>query len=143
MLAEHCAELGLDADVARWDPDGSWVQRLSTALRELDELIPAGEPFLFLDETQWALPRTPQCDAIPFPERDGLYWGLPADDEAAVMELDVARAGGVRYLVFAWQTFWWLDHYTAFAQHVADKYRCLLDNDRVKVWLERDVARAA
>ena len=142
LLAEHCAALGLDADVARWDPDGSWVLRLSTSLRELDELIPAGEPFLFLDEAQWALPRTPQCDAIPFPERDGLYWGLPADAEAAIMELDRARADGVHHLVFAWQTFWWLDHYAAFARHVADNYRCLLDNDRVKVWVERDGTRS-
>ena len=37
-------------------------------------------PFLFLDETQWALPQTSECMPIPFPSRDGVYWGLPPDD---------------------------------------------------------------
>ena len=79
----------------------------------------------------------PDCDAIPFPERDGVYWGLPADDAAAVAELDRERRRGVRFLVFAWQTFWWLDHYAGFAHHVARNYRRVLENDRLQIWVDR------
>ena len=140
VLAEYCRELGIDADASRWDPEGSWVNRLTRSLEEIERLVPAGEPFLFLDETQWALPQTGDCVPVPFPSRDGVYWGLPTDDEAAISELEAARADGVRFLVFAWQTFWWLDHYRDFARHVAESYRCVLDNDRLKLWVERDRA---
>ncbi len=45
-----------------------------------------------------------------FLERDGHYWGTPPDDETAIGELERVRRSGIRFVIFAWPAFWWLDH---------------------------------
>jgi len=46
---------------------------------------------------------------IPFMERDGRYWGSPANGEEAVSEFRRLRQSGAEYIVFVWSSFWWLE----------------------------------
>jgi glycosyltransferase involved in cell wall biosynthesis len=68
---------------------------------------------------------------VPFLERDGQYWGPPPDDRSGIAELERLRRAGAGFLVLAWPAFWWLDHDPAFRQHLAGRYRCVLQNERI------------
>lgn len=61
-------------------------------------------------------------------------WGLPADDEAAVHELERMRQAGVRHIAFAWPVFWWFGHYRRFAAYLTSRFRRVLANDLLFVF---------
>jgi hypothetical protein len=68
----------------------------------------------------------PQLVTVPgrrgwhFPQSEsGVYAGHhPADSDAAIAHLERLRARGARYLVIPRTSFWWLDHYRDFADHL-------------------------
>lgn len=57
--------------------------------------------------------------ALPFPEREGRYWGPPADGAQAVAELTRLCATGAGFVVAGWPAFWWLDHYPELRAHLS------------------------
>lgn len=71
---------------------------------------------------------------IPFLEREGEFWGSPSDDKEAIAELDRERRAGARFIVFGRPSFWWLDHYGGFADHLRTAHRCVADNEIVVVF---------
>lgn len=107
--------------------------RLLQAIEEIDRAVPAGEPVILVDQAECGT-LAPGRRVVPFLERDGRYWGPPADDAAAIAELGRLRRGGLRFLVFAWPAFWWLEHYSGFLQHLQATARRLLETDRVIVF---------
>ena len=110
-------------------------ERLYKASLEVAELIPRWTSFIFVDDEQLS-----SGDAfagrrrIPFLERDGQYWGTPADDDTAIRELERLRQDGAAFIIFAWPSFWWLDYYAGIQRHLRSTYRCLLQNDRLTVF---------
>jgi SAM-dependent methyltransferase len=69
---------------------------------------------------------------VPFCERDGAYWGPPADDATAIAELERLRAAGARIVAFAPPARWWLEHYAGLALHLRSRYhRIREDTDLV------------
>jgi hypothetical protein len=61
-------------------------------------------------------------------DEHGRYPGFaPSHATAAVAQLEAARAAGARYLVVPESARWWLDHYTAFAEHLLGRYRVVAD----------------
>jgi len=71
---------------------------------------------------------------IPFLERNGEYWGYPADDETAIRELERLRGCRAEFMAFSWTAFWWLAEYSCLAQYLRDKYVQVLSNDRLVVY---------
>lgn len=59
-----------------------------------------------------------------FPQRgDGAYLGYyPSDSAAAIKHLEDLRAKGGEYLLFPVSSFWWLEHYDDFRQHLESNY---------------------
>jgi hypothetical protein len=58
----------------------------------------------------------------------GEYLGHhPADSAAAIRQLERHRRRGAGFLVFPATARWWLQHYQAFAEHLADRYRKVAD----------------
>jgi hypothetical protein len=55
-----------------------------------------------------------------FLERDAIYNGNPDDSQQAIADLEQLRRRGATHLVFTTNTFWWLDYYPEFAQHLAE-----------------------
>jgi hypothetical protein len=108
-----------------------WMQRLSLAAEDISSLIPPGTEFILVDQEQVKdyLPAT--CRAIPFIEKDGVYWGPPADDATAIRELNRLQQSGAQFVVFAWTAFWWLDYYAGFFDYLRSNYRCLIENDNI------------
>ena len=53
-----------------------------------------------------------------FLEKDGIFNGNPSDNQELIVDLDRLRGRGATHLVFTTNTFWWLDYYPEFAQHL-------------------------
>lgn len=108
--------------------------QLVTAAQEVADLWSPGENFLLVDDGQvlnWPIVHR---NAIPFLEKDGKYWGPPADDESAIRELQRLREAGAAFIAFSWHAFWWLEHYKGFFQHLKSQYQCLLRNERLVIF---------
>ena len=67
-------------------------------------------------------------------ERDGKYWGPPQDGAAAIRELKRMQQAGAAFIVVAWDSFWWLDHYADFHRYMRLACPCLLENERVVIF---------
>jgi hypothetical protein len=55
-----------------------------------------------------------------FIERDAIYAGTPSDSQQATADLEQLRRRGGTHLVFTTNTFWWLDYYPEFTQHLSE-----------------------
>lgn len=141
-LANRAQELGLRFDASTWK-DGNdhyaWMTTLDRAARELLEIVPEGETFILVDDDWWndgaGNPEVlPGRHRLPLVDRNGEYWGPPADDAQAVEELERLRRRGARFVVFAWPSFWWLEHYSQFAPWLHSTFTCLLQNERLIVF---------
>jgi hypothetical protein len=108
-----------------------WMRKLLLITYDLALLIPGKDKFVLVDQESFRTELPFGSRAIPFPERDGQYWGLPADDAAAINELERLRHLGATFIVLGWPAFWWLDYYCGFHRHLQLRFRCLIDNDRL------------
>jgi SAM-dependent methyltransferase len=110
-------------------------EMLALAKQELAAVIPAGARVIPIqwDYLVWQ-DLIPGRSAVPFIERDGRYWGPPADDQTAIQELERLRLAEVGYMIVVWSAFWWLECYPDFFAHVRANYRCLLETDRLLVF---------
>lgn len=147
----------------RWDPEGAQKshQRLMERwhLAEVPQLIGFGlerhargtdslaawgrelaalagdKPMVLVDDDQFRTSALgDQLDLIAFTENDGVYWGAPADDQAAIAELEKAIANGAGTITFTWNTFWWFDHYKDFTAHLRDTLPVLFEDGRMIVF---------
>jgi SAM-dependent methyltransferase len=116
-----------------------WCQRSEAVATDLDRIVPAGQRFVFVDDEALRGCLPSRARAIPFLERDGQYWGLPADDGVAMAELARQRRAGAACIAFAWPAFWWFEHYGAFHRHLRSTFECMLENERLVVF---DLRRA-
>jgi hypothetical protein len=66
---------------------------------------------------------------------DGSYIGYhPVDADSAIEQLELARARGADYLVLPASTFWWMEHYPAFAQHLNRHYPQIVEDDSCVIY---------
>lgn len=115
--------------------DRNRIGHLHQVRERLEKLASSREPFILVDQERLrGTGFTDGLPAIPFVEKDGQYWGAPADDAEAIQELERLRQSGARYIAFVWFTHWWLDYYTGFRDYLRSQYRCILENDRVVVF---------
>jgi phospholipid N-methyltransferase len=117
----------------RWELADLQTRRREATIRELSAIIGPEDRFILADEMQSDLWEWAGRRGVPFMENDGQYWGMPADDAAAIEELDRQRAAGAKFIVFISPTTWALTHYTNFAHHLAERYRKVIENDRIVV----------
>ena len=110
----------------------SEVETFKRVTEQLLELVPAGQPYIFVDQEEWRAGLTADGRKCwPFTEREGVYWGPPTDDAAALQELQRLHATGARCIVFAAPAFWWLDYYKGLAEHLRRHHRLVLQNERL------------
>ncbi len=69
-----------------------------------------------------------------FLDREGRYWGPPPDDRTAAAELERLQSAGASAIAFVWKSFWMLEHFPRFADHLDGGCSRTLDNDRLKVF---------
>jgi len=108
-------------------------RRLQKCREALVRLIPLAEPFILVDDEQ-IRSGLPHARAIPFLEKNGQYWGPPADNATAIRELARLQRAGARYLAITWPSFWWTEHYGEFYRHLCEKFPRVLKDDRLLVF---------
>jgi glycosyltransferase involved in cell wall biosynthesis len=138
-LRRHLADRDIHVAPEQWTRPGTpyaWMARLNTATEDIRAVVPIGETLILVDEGQWGDDGqiVEGRRSVPFLERDGQYDGVPPDDETALRELDRMRRAEAGFLVFAWNAFWWLDHYAAFQRYLQSTYPCALKNERVVIF---------
>lgn len=104
------------------------------AIREITEVIAAGDSFILVDENQLAHGLHRVLRLHPFLERNGEHWGPPADSAHAIREVERMRKAGAAWIAFAWPAFWWLDFYSAFHEYLRCQYSVSIDNQRLVVF---------
>jgi hypothetical protein len=106
---------------------------LSLLLRDIEQIVPPGTSFVMVDKGE-GLQASSGRRAVPFPERDGQWGGYPADDAAAIAELERLRRGGAEFMVFPTPMLYWLDAYAGLERHLSENARRVLENDRVSIF---------
>jgi hypothetical protein len=108
---------------------------MEQTLAELETIIPKGAAYIVVDDAQWPAGEIVPGKRIPFTERDGEYWGPPADDEKAIEELNRLRRDlHAQFIVFAWPAFWWLTHYRGFHDHLMASFPRIMNNERLVIF---------
>jgi len=131
-LSRYCLAAGIEVDSEQWKKTSWWQVYLAT--EELLTIIPAASSsFILVEQGDWetgGFIAGRRC--IPFLEKDGAYWGIPADDATAITELERLREEqSPGLIVFAWPHLWWLDHYTALHHYLRSRYACIRENERL------------
>jgi len=111
-----------------------WIETLEQAVREFQATVPAAARYVLIDDQQLAgsgLEDPPRVQRLL--ERDGVSWAPPADSAAAIAAIEQLRQDGLGYLVIAWPSFWWLDHYRELDAHLNSSFQPLLHNERLLV----------
>jgi GT2 family glycosyltransferase len=109
--------------------------RVAQVGEDIAQVVARDAVFILVDGNQWGANEVfGGRRHIPFLERDGQYWGRPADDRTAIQELERLRGDGAAYIVFVWPTFWWLDFYTGFQNYLAAGYARILENERLIIF---------
>jgi hypothetical protein len=122
---------GLAVDVEQLRAN-SWWHQIRLAVEDIRSVVPEGDTFILVDADQWgAGGLISGRRKLPFLERDGQYWGAPADDAVAIDELERLRGAGASFIGFWWPESWWLDHFVGLHRHLRTCYRCVRENDRL------------
>jgi O-methyltransferase len=114
-----------------WTREVPWIEQRILLAREIERLIPAGESLILVDQEQFGASIVAGRRVIPFLEKDGNYWGPPADDEQAVRELERLRQAGARYIIFAGNVSWWLEYYSGLREYLRSNFRLIGDDARM------------
>ena len=75
-----------------------------------------------------------------FPQtQDNVYAGHhPADSREAIEHLESLRSRGADYLLIPETSFWWLDFYAEFRDHLEGRYRCIWSDANCRVFMLRE-----
>jgi len=109
--------------------------RLCDVRQELGRLASPESPIILVDDNTTAgtsIVEGLRC--TPFLERDGEFWGMPADDATAIREFERLRQGGAHLIVFLWTAFWWLDYYPEFRRLLVSRHPRIFDEEHMIVF---------
>jgi glycosyltransferase involved in cell wall biosynthesis len=133
-VGEACRREGRAYDEAAWERSAWWL-RTARVVRAIEALVPAGERLALLDQANLGIKAELRGrHVVPFPQADGEFAGIPADEQAALEELEQLRHAGVEYLALAWPAFWWLDEFPALAAALSARGRLLARSEDVLVF---------
>jgi len=76
-----------------------------------------------------------------FLEEDAIYAGNPTSSQDAMADLEDLRRQGATHLVFTTNTFWWLDYYPEFGQHLSENARLVDATPEFKIYELNPVSR--
>jgi 4-amino-4-deoxy-L-arabinose transferase-like glycosyltransferase len=76
-----------------------------------------------------------------FLEKDAIYDGNPYDSQQAIDDLEPLRRRGATHVVFPANTFWWLEYYAEFAQHLAENATLMEATPGFKIYRLNPIAR--
>ncbi|MGH2755263.1 MAG: glycosyltransferase family 2 protein [Actinomycetota bacterium] len=133
LLERFCRERGIAVDPSIWRARSGFY-RLQRAVTELKKLVDPGETFALIDDGVWGRDVHAVLGSVPFLEREGIYWGPPADDASAIEEVKKLLERNITIVAIAWTSFWWLKHYPGFASVLNERGVRLHESDVLRVF---------
>jgi hypothetical protein len=76
-----------------------------------------------------------------FLEKDGIYAGNPSDSQEAIANLEELLRRGATHVVFTTNTFWWLDYYPEFTQHLTQSTTLIKATPEFKIYRLTTITR--
>ena len=135
LASQHLPLLGPpSAQARRGYMTWAWDRKLQRAVDDIDRLLPTGSIVVLVDDAALGVDQVGGRRLLPFIERDGVHWGAPSDSQHAIRELERMRAAGASHIVFAWPSFWWLDHYVGFYEYLKARFHCLQRDRRLIIY---------
>jgi hypothetical protein len=148
-LAQHLHRVGrVDADPVRWRGTAYnylWPTRLLATRRHIEALLRPGGTFILVDDGEWGDGSSiADRQGIRPGERNGTYWGSPADDGDAIAAVEALINAGAELLVLWWTCFWWLDAYPRLIEFIDARADRSVDTDAAVIFRlrNREVGRA-
>ena len=132
-LEGECRERGLPVDRQRWNAE-SWICPLQDLAAAVQQHVPPGQRFLLIDDDQFDMDETGGRPAVQLIARDGVYWGPPDGDAAALDALEERMADGIEFLALAPESSWWLDEYPGFFDHLSRTADVVVDDERLRLY---------
>lgn len=134
MLAEVIPLVRNEVQRVRGDGSRHRMHDFHAVMGDIESIIPAGSTFIRIDQDELGPEVAIWSISVPFLEKNGWYWGPPADDETAISELERLRGNGASFVVIAFPAFWWLDYYKGFHRYLRSRYHCALHTDRTVIF---------
>lgn len=137
LIREHLGRQNVDVDPSEWKKSGSpyqWMRDMIGLFDEIQEIVTPSDKFILLDEDQLGTDFFSPLTAVPLAEQDGLYAGIPVNDEEVMGHLYRHFQSGCRYLVAINACFWWFDHFRTFKNYLHASSELLLSNERVMMY---------
>jgi 4-amino-4-deoxy-L-arabinose transferase-like glycosyltransferase len=105
--------------------DAGMELRKTTAPGSLIIAADSGDPtiFYYAERKGWH-----------FLEEGGIYDGNPSDSPQAIADLEQLRGRGATHFVLTADTFWWLDYYPEFAQHLTESATLIEATPEFKIY---------
>jgi hypothetical protein len=102
-------------------------------IKDIEPVVPPESIFILVNKGE-TLKTGGDRRSIPFPERDGEWSGYPADDAAAIAELQRLRLEGAEFIVFPTYMSYWLETYPGLRQLLLAEGRCVVNNSRALIF---------
>jgi hypothetical protein len=105
------------------DEDAAYRELRRRVRAAAEKAVPEGATVLVVSDGDDDLLKFDGRQGQHFPQdKGGAHDGNPADSQDAVARLEALRAKGAQYLLLPEPSFWWLDYYKGFKQHLDDRY---------------------
>lgn len=127
-------EHGINKDPLAW-PRDHWYHKVNAGMTCITSIVPGNSSFILIDDNAWMTsPNMAGRQRIYFLEENGVYNGVPGNDQVAILEIELQRVKGTRFVVIVWTSFWWLDHFKELAKYLFREFNCVLKNDLVTIF---------
>ena len=128
-LERNGVQMGIEVDAHEWR-NHSWVHLHDLMVLDIAGLPGRTRSVILIDDGWYTAATIGGRRRIAFMQQQGTNSGPPADDEAAILHVELLRAKGAGLLVVAWVSFWWREHYKGLFAYLEARYPKLLDNAR-------------
>ena len=115
-----------------WNPE--WERVLCEVARTVQRLVPRTALVALVDKWDPTLLGLCRRKGWHFPDLELSPGGYPSNSDGAIAHLQQLMSLGATYLVFPSASFWWLDYYAGFRQHLDDCHRRLWSDDQCVVY---------
>jgi hypothetical protein len=133
-LERHARNLGLEVDPEELRFNSRWHQ-MKLALDRIERAVPSGASIILADQDHWkAGKHLAEFPRFHFLDKHGEFWSLPADDPAAIEELERLRGEGASFFIVPWPYGWILDHYRGLDEYLRSKYRVADEDARIAIF---------
>ena len=138
-LARHLRHRGVEPDMQQWRDTNFnyvWPKRLLEAREAIMDVVPEGGRYVLIDGYEWGAAQPIEGrEATRLLERDGVYWGAPSDDDAALEALRCLEDQGIDAVVVWWTCAWWRHQYPLLFERLDARAARVEEHDAATVFV--------